>query len=52
MQALGLVWGNLDSTAANTEEVRTEIPTPTHYGARLLLDQWRHKEARGALDHR
>jgi hypothetical protein len=49
MQALGLVWGNLDSTAANIEEIRTEIPTPTHYGSCLLLDQWRTREARGGF---
>jgi hypothetical protein len=49
MQALGLVWGNLDSTAANVEEIRTEIPAPTHYGACLLLDQWHAKELRGGF---
>jgi len=46
MQALGLVWGNLDSLAANVEVIRTEIPTPTLYGAKLLLDHWRSREAR------
>jgi hypothetical protein len=49
MQALGLVWGNLDPVAQNLEEIRTEIPTPTQYGASLLLDQWRTREARGGF---
>ena len=45
MQALGLVWGNLDSVAANLEEVRTRIDVPSQYGARLLLDYWRARQA-------
>jgi len=49
MQALGLVWGNLDPVAQNLEEIRTEIPTPTQYGACLLLDQWRTRELRGGF---
>ena len=49
MQALGLVWGNLDPVAQNLEEIRTEIPTPTQYGANLLLDQWRTREQRGGF---
>ena len=49
MQALGLVWGNLDPVSANLEEIRTEIPCPTHYGARLLLDHWISREARGGF---
>jgi hypothetical protein len=44
MQALGLVWGNLDSVAAKLQEIRAEIPGPTHYGASLLLDNWRDRE--------
>jgi len=49
MQALGLVWGNLDPVSANLEEIRTEIPQPTQYGARLLLDHWISREARGGF---
>jgi hypothetical protein len=49
MQALGLVWGNLDPVAQNLEEIRNEIPAPTQYGARLLLDQWRTRELRGGF---
>lgn len=49
MQALGLVWGNLDPVAQNLEELRTEIPTPTQYGACLLLDQWKTREQRGGF---
>jgi hypothetical protein len=49
MQALGLVWGNLDPVAQNLEEIRTEIPSPTQYGACLLLDQWRTRELRGGF---
>ncbi|HTW36098.1 MAG TPA: PAS domain-containing protein [Rhizomicrobium sp.] len=49
MQALGLVWGNLDLVAQNVEEIRTEIPAPTQYGACLLLDQWKTRELRGGF---
>lgn len=49
MQALGLVWGNLDPVSANLEEIRAEIPRPTQYGACLLLDHWHTREARGGF---
>jgi hypothetical protein len=49
MQALGLVWGNLDSAAAKLEEIRTDIPAPTQYGACLLLDNWRDRMKRGGF---
>src|SRR5215469_11369966 len=41
MQALGLVWGNLDPVNADLQEERVPIEFPTQYGARLLLDHWR-----------
>ena len=49
MQALGLTWGNLDPVVANFEEIRSEISRPTQYGACLLLDHWRSRDARGGF---
>jgi hypothetical protein len=49
MQALGLVWGNLDAVATNLEEIRVEISRPTQYGAVLLLDHWRLRDAQGGF---
>jgi hypothetical protein len=49
MQALGLVWGNLDPVAANFEEIRIEVSRPTQYGALLLLDHWRSRDTRGGF---
>ncbi len=44
MQALGLVWGNSDSSASDFEEIRMRIDAPTQYGARLLVDHWRARD--------
>jgi hypothetical protein len=43
MQALGLVWGNIDQVNADLKELRTPIAAPTQHGARLLFDHWRSK---------
>lgn len=44
MQALGLVWGNLDPVNADLEEERVPIEFPSQFGARLLLDHWRARD--------
>ena len=49
MQALGLVWGNVDPLTADLEEVCIELPEPTLFGARLLLEHWRAREAAGGF---
>ncbi len=41
MQALGLVWGQLDPVNANLREDRTPLAEPQQYGARLLYEHWR-----------
>ncbi len=45
MQALGLVWRDVDTNAAGVQEKRTHIPEPVHFGARLLFDNWRKRRA-------
>jgi hypothetical protein len=41
MQALGLVWGEVDSRAPDYRERTTFIGGPKHPGARLTLTVWR-----------
>jgi hypothetical protein len=45
MQALGLVWGDVDALASDMVEKRTRIAEPVHFGARLLFDVWRKQRA-------
>ncbi len=45
MQALGLIWGNIDPVNAELRELRTPIETPTQHGSRLLLDHWQSRRA-------
>lgn len=45
MQALGLVWGNWDPVTDELVERVTDIDSPTQYGARLLLERWRERQA-------
>ena len=40
MQALGLVWGQLDPVNASLREVCTPLAEPVQYGAKLLFDHW------------
>jgi len=49
MKALGLVWGNFDSTSSDLEEIRTRIDAPTQHGAQLLVDHWRVCVANGGF---
>lgn len=44
MQALGQVWGRLDANAPDFKETATSLAAPKHYGAQLLLDEWRKAE--------
>jgi hypothetical protein len=45
MQALGLVWSDVDALASDMVEKRTRIAEPIHFGARLLFDIWRKRRA-------
>lgn len=49
MQALGLVWGNLNPLTADLDEACTEIAKPKQFGANLLLEQWRIKAEHGGF---
>ena len=49
MQALGLVWGDVDALASDMVEKRTRIAEPVHFGARLLFDFWRRQRAAGGF---
>ena len=44
MQALGLVWRDVD--AAGVQEKRTRILEPVHFGAKLLVDTWRRRRGK------
>lgn len=41
MQALGQVWRRVDPRAPDLKETATSLAAPKHYGAQLLLDEWR-----------
>jgi hypothetical protein len=41
MQALGLVWRDVDPVSPDSREVRVRISAPVHFGARLLHRNWR-----------
>lgn len=41
MQALGQVWGEVDPRAPDLVEKRSLIAAPRHFGAQLLLENWR-----------
>jgi hypothetical protein len=49
MQALGLIWGDVDPHARDFEEVATPLREPVHFGARLLFKQWREKQQKGGM---
>jgi hypothetical protein len=48
MQALGLIWKDFGS-ASDFEEICTPLRHPVHFGARLLLNHWREKQAKGGM---
>ncbi|HEY2070117.1 MAG TPA: PAS domain-containing protein [Rhizomicrobium sp.] len=45
MQALGLVWRDVDTSGADVQEKRVRIPEPIHFGSRLLFDTWRRRRS-------
>ncbi len=49
MQALGLVWGDVDSRARDYRERSILIETPTHPGAVLTLSVWRKRMREGGF---
>jgi hypothetical protein len=49
MQALGLIWGDVDPFARDFEEVCTLLREPVHFGARLLFNHWREKQEKGGM---
>ena len=49
MQALGLVWGEVDSCAPDFQERFTILDAPKHSGAELLHSLWQRKRAEGGF---
>jgi hypothetical protein len=49
MQALGLVWGEVDAQAAGFHEVFTVMREPSHYDARHLFQFWRERNDEGGF---
>ncbi len=49
MQALGLVWGDVDAQAAGFQEVFTVMREPTHYDAKHLFEFWRDRNEEGGF---
>jgi hypothetical protein len=49
MQALGLVWGDVDALVCDADETRARILAPVHFGARLLFDIWRKRRDAGGF---
>jgi hypothetical protein len=49
MQALGLIWGDVDPFARDFEEVCAPLSAPVHFGARLLFNHWSAKQEKGGM---
>jgi hypothetical protein len=49
MHALGMIWGDFESLSRDFEEVRTPLPEPVHFGARLLFNHWRDRQEKGGM---
>ncbi len=49
MQALGLVWGDLNTRAGGFHEVFTVMREPSHYDARHLFEFWRERNSEGGF---
>jgi hypothetical protein len=49
MQALGLLWNELDPLSADLLEVRRPVPEPRHPGTSLLLEHWQKGEEEGGF---
>lgn len=49
MQALGLVWGDINTSDAGFQEVFTVMREPSHYDARHLFEFWRDRNDEGGF---
>jgi hypothetical protein len=49
MQALGLVWGEVDTPSYEPDEQSMPLAAPVHFGARLLLEYWEERAAHGGI---
>ncbi len=49
MQALGLVWGDINASDAGFQEVFTVMREPSHYDARHLFEFWRDRNDEGGF---
>lgn len=49
MQALGLVWGELDISAPDYRERFVTLDAPKHSGAKLMLDVWANCRRHGGM---
>ncbi len=49
MQALGLIWGDLNTRAGGFHEVFTVMREPSHYDARHLFEFWRERNSEGGF---
>jgi hypothetical protein len=49
MQALGLVWRDVDALSPDCEEICSFKTGPCHPGGRLIFESWRRKQPEGGL---
>lgn len=49
MQALGLVWRDVDSISPDTDEISIPKDEPAHPGAELTFENWREKHETGGF---
>lgn len=49
MQALGLVWRDVDSISPDCEEHSASKPAPEHFAARLTFQNWQEKHQGGGF---
>jgi hypothetical protein len=49
MQALGLVWRDVDSISPGGDETCVPLKNPVHSGARLTFENWREKHDAGGF---
>src|SRR4029077_18422682 len=49
MQALGLVWGDVDTPSYEPDEQSMPLAAPVHFGARLLFEYWEERAAHGGI---
>ena len=49
MQALGVVWEDVNNPEERQTEINTPLEEPVHFGARVLRDYWEDRAAHGGL---